>query len=187
MKPPEIDVGSRIRAFRQKNGLSLHQLADLTGIAASNLSAIERNKSSPTLRTLVKIARVFHMSAGSFLDQVMHPNATLWKKGEGTTDETPSHGHGVRTLADDLHPGVMVPHIITLEPDSQSFHPGGEDRDRFIHCLEGRVKVSLADEEYELRPGDSLYLLPYSQTGLLNTGTRAAALLMIVSSDSPRG
>jgi hypothetical protein len=117
----------------------------------------------------------------------MHPSATLWKKAEGKSVETPSLGHGVRILADDLHPGVMAPKIITLEPDSQPFRPGGEDRDRFIHCLEGRVKVSLADEEYELRPGDSLYLLPYSQTSLLNTGKRGADLLMIFSCDSPRG
>jgi transcriptional regulator with XRE-family HTH domain len=187
MTPPEIDVGSRIRAFRRKNGLSLHRLADLTGIAASNLSAIERNKSSPTLRTLVRIARAFHMRAGAFLDQVMHPNATLWRNGEGTAVETRSRGHGIRILADDPHPGVMAPQIITLEPDSQSFRPGGEDRDRFIHCLEGQVTVSVAEDQYELRPGDSLYLLPYTQANLHNTGARAAALLMIVSCESARG
>jgi transcriptional regulator with XRE-family HTH domain len=187
MTPPDIDVGSKIRAFRKKNGLSLNQLSHLTGIAASNLSAIELNKSSPTVRTLVRIARAFHMRAGAFLDEVMHPNATLWRKGEGTTIDTGAGDHSIRVLADDLPRGMMTPRIITLEPASQSFRPGGEDRDRFVYCLEGQVTVMVAEERYELSAGDSLYLLRYSRASLHNQGSVVASLLMIVTCDTDRG
>jgi transcriptional regulator with XRE-family HTH domain len=186
MNPPEIDVGSKIRAFRKKNGLSLNQLSHLTGIAPSNLSAIELNKSSPTVRTLVRIARAFHMRAGAFLDEVMHPSVTLWRKGEGATVDTGAGGHLIRVLADDPHPGMMAPQIITLEPDSQSFGPGGEGRDRFVHCLEGLVTVLAAEERYELNPGDSLYLLPHAQASFHNPGSVTASLLMVAMRDTPR-
>ncbi|MEJ2716426.1 MAG: helix-turn-helix domain-containing protein [Deltaproteobacteria bacterium] len=187
MTPPEIDVGSKIRAFRKRNGLSLNQLSQLTGIAASNLSAIERNKSSPTLRTLVRIASAFHMRAGAFLDEVMHPNATLWRKGEGMRVDTGSDAHSVHILADEPHRGVTAPRIITLDPDSQSLRADGEDRDRFVHCLEGHVSVSAAGEDYELSAGDSLYLRPYSRASLLNRGSVVASLLMVVTCDTARG
>ncbi len=54
-------VGARIRLYRRKKNLSLTDLSRLTGIAASNLSSIELNKTSPTLNTLIKIADAFDM------------------------------------------------------------------------------------------------------------------------------
>ena len=59
MKPDAINLGANIRASRNKRKMSLTELSEKTGIAASNLSSIELGKSSPTLNTLVKIAAAF--------------------------------------------------------------------------------------------------------------------------------
>jgi transcriptional regulator with XRE-family HTH domain len=50
------DAGRRIRQARAGQGLSLEQLARLTGISAPALSLIETGKRDPRLTTLKRIA-----------------------------------------------------------------------------------------------------------------------------------
>jgi len=50
------DVGRRIRETRAGQGLSLEQLARLTGISAPALSLIETGKRDPRLTTLNRIS-----------------------------------------------------------------------------------------------------------------------------------
>lgn len=50
------DAGRRIREARAGQGLSLEQLARLTGISAPALSLIETGKRDPRLTTLKRIA-----------------------------------------------------------------------------------------------------------------------------------
>jgi transcriptional regulator with XRE-family HTH domain len=50
------DAGHRIREIRAAQGLSLEQLARLTGISAPALSLIETGKRDPRLTTLKRIA-----------------------------------------------------------------------------------------------------------------------------------
>ncbi|MBM4328793.1 MAG: helix-turn-helix transcriptional regulator, partial [Deltaproteobacteria bacterium] len=78
-----LRVGPNIRELRKRKGLSLPKLAKLTGIAASNLSSLELNKSSPTLNTLVRIAAAFNMKLGAFLDEVVYEKAVVRRRGQG--------------------------------------------------------------------------------------------------------
>lgn len=50
------EAGRRIREARAAQGLSLEQLARLTGISAPALSLIERGKRDPRLTTLKRIS-----------------------------------------------------------------------------------------------------------------------------------
>jgi transcriptional regulator with XRE-family HTH domain len=97
MRGEEPNVGAKIRAFRKAKGLSLVELSKRTGIAPSNLSSIELNKSSPTLSTLLKIAHAFEMRLGEWLDEALYSKATLCSgavalvRGLATTESAVHH------------------------------------------------------------------------------------------------
>ena len=55
------DAGRRIRETRTAQGLSLEQLARLTGISAPALSLIETGKRDPRLTTLKRIAEALRV------------------------------------------------------------------------------------------------------------------------------
>ena len=69
------DVGHQIREARAAQGLSLEQLARLTGISAPALSLIETGKRDPRLTTLKRIA-----------DALRVPPATLMADGSDTIE-----------------------------------------------------------------------------------------------------
>ena len=54
-KPATHRFGETVKAFRSRKGLSLRELALRTGLSVGILSQIERNVTSPSLKTLTKL------------------------------------------------------------------------------------------------------------------------------------
>ncbi|WP_417263608.1 helix-turn-helix domain-containing protein [Celeribacter sp.] len=57
-----------LKAIRNEAGLSLAQTAEITGVSKAMLGQIERGESSPTLVTLWKLAKGFHLPLTAFLE-----------------------------------------------------------------------------------------------------------------------
>jgi len=54
-------VGSRLRRLREERGLSLNELSRKSGVSAAHLSEVERSLSTPSLKTLEKLAQVINV------------------------------------------------------------------------------------------------------------------------------
>lgn len=174
-------VGAKIRAYRLRRGISLTSLSEITGIAASNLSSIELDKTSPTLATLVKIASAFGVRVGAFLDGVLYRKAVLCRK-EEAEQEGDLHGAGsVHLLTREVSINEMDARLMVFREPGQSLSVLPEGTDRFLYCVEGSVRVRVDDETYELRSGDSLYLLPEASATFLKEDRDRGAVLVVNS------
>jgi len=179
MASPEKDVGPKIRALRKKRKLTLNELSRMTGIAASNLSSIELNKTSPTLNTLAKIAHAFGMKAGEFLDEVLYSRAILCRKGEGKIVPTSSSGHSVRVLTEEVYQNAIECTTVALEASSEPLlSPGGQSH-RFVFCTDGKLSARVDGEDMELTAGDGIYLLPDVGVIFENRSVEQASLLLV--------
>lgn len=65
MTDPKILIN--LREIRSRSGLSLSQAAERTGVSKAMLGQIERGESSPTIATLWKLAKGFHLPLSAFL------------------------------------------------------------------------------------------------------------------------
>lgn len=62
-----MSMGIKIKELRKKAGLTLQELADMTGLYKSNLSDIENEKRfKPNVRTLEKLAKALNCEIGDF-------------------------------------------------------------------------------------------------------------------------
>jgi transcriptional regulator with XRE-family HTH domain len=172
------DVGSLLRAERERQGVSLRELARQVGISPSAMSQIETGRSRPSVRTLYAIVTKLDMS----LDELFATGS-----GQATRAAAPSRpgGHeapaaaeprgpvqseGTRT-AIELDSGVRWERL-TAERDPEVdflyvvYDVGGaSSRDRVFmrHAgreyglvLSGRLRVTTGFEPHELGPGDSV-------------------------------
>jgi len=57
-----LNIGGRIRFLRKQAGLTLSQLAEMADIDGGFINCIENGKKTPSLRTLVKIAKGLNVS-----------------------------------------------------------------------------------------------------------------------------
>lgn len=67
----------KLRAARQNAGLSLSQTAELTGVSKAMLHQIERGDSSPTIATLWKLAKGFHLPLTAFIEDLIQTGETF--------------------------------------------------------------------------------------------------------------
>jgi len=64
-------VGARIKAAREKAGMTQEDLADALEMSPTHISVIERGVKSPKLETLVRIANILHVSSDALLQDVV--------------------------------------------------------------------------------------------------------------------
>jgi transcriptional regulator with XRE-family HTH domain len=179
MKSSAKDLGRNIRAMRLRHRFSLNNLAEATGISASNLSAMEHGKSSPTLGTLSKIAAAFNMKAGAFLDEALYSRAVLCRAGEGGEMIPAAADVSVHLLTEGAYANRIEALTLVLQPQCERVFPLATGTDRLIYCLAGEVTVDVGDETYAVKEGDVLYLLPDANAQLGNGTGEAASILLV--------
>jgi transcriptional regulator with XRE-family HTH domain len=160
----EIPVGEKIKTLREQKGLLLKDVADRTGFSAALISQMENHLVSPSLGTLIKLAKALDVRVGDFFGESHEDPYTIVRKDEQKTvsrfasKEGVKYGYSYGSLGFDLKNRHMEPFIITLEPatiktSKTSTHEGEE----FIYVLEGEMEVILGNHRDVLYPGDSIY------------------------------
>lgn len=159
----EVAIGREVRAYRRQLGITVADLAGLTGLSIGMLSKIENGNTSPSLTTLQTLANALSVPLTSFFRRFEeHRGAMHTKAGEGVEIEREGTraGHQYNLLG---HiganaSGVMVePYLITLSEESDvfpTFQHGGIET---IYMLEGELQYRHSDTLYHLKPGDTLF------------------------------
>ena len=159
-----MKVCENIKAIREDQGLSLQELAGRTGYSTAVLSQIENHLVSPSLGTMVHLAKALHVSIGRFFNREETEPFTIIRQDERQTvsrfasKEGVNYGYTYESLGVGKKDRQMEPFFLTLEPatlpsDASSSHEGEE----FIYVLEGSIDVTLWDHTDVLSAGDSIY------------------------------
>jgi len=160
----EIPVGEKIKAIREQKGFSLKDVADQTGFSTALLSQMENHLISPSLGTLIKLAKALEIKVGDFFGETHEEPFAIVRKDERRTisrfasKEGVKYGYGYESLGFEKKNRHMEPFIVTLEPatiktSKTSTHEGEE----FIYVLEGEMEVIFGDHRDVLYPGDCIY------------------------------
>jgi transcriptional regulator with XRE-family HTH domain len=157
----EQAIGREVRRFREKNNLTIADLAKAASISAGMLSKIENGATSPSLATLQALSTALQVPVTALFKSYEEiRDATFVKAGQGLTIERRGTraGHQYQLLGHSTHGPVMVePYLITLTHETDVFpafqHPGME----FLYMLEGNVVYRHGDKTYDMHPGDSLF------------------------------
>jgi len=160
----EIRVGEKIKQLREKKGLSLKEVADATGFSTALLSQMESHLVSPSLGSIIKLAKALEVRVGDFFGETQGEPFAIVRKDERKTvsrfasKEGVSYGYSYESLGFEKKDRRMEPFIVTLEPatlktSKTSAHEGEE----FIFVLEGEMEVILGNHTDILYPGDSIY------------------------------
>lgn len=64
-------IGSRIKAAREKKGITQEELAIMVDLSSTHISVIERGVKPPKLETFIRIANALCVSADSLLVDVV--------------------------------------------------------------------------------------------------------------------
>jgi transcriptional regulator with XRE-family HTH domain len=182
----EIDVGSRLRAIREKNGLSQRQLALRAGVTNGTISLIEQNRSSPSVASLRKVLGGIPMTLAEFFSQDDLPPAgqIFFHASElvELASDIPAARRGTisfRQVGDLRGRNLQVLHE-RYEPGSDT----GAGRNILQHeseeggiVIEGEIELTVGDQKRVLRPGDAYLFDSRIPHRFRNVGERPCILI----------
>ena len=179
-------ISQALRDLRKAAGLTLIELANRSGLAASTVSKVENGQMSPTYDTLIALADGLDIDIGALVtggrNQAGRGRRAITRRGEGPV--TVNAHFDIRHLCYDIAVRAFIPYHVDVK--SQSVHEfqgllthGGEE---FIYVLEGTVE--LHTEFYapaRLSQGDCSYFDSTMGHAIINPTDGPSRLLWVCS------
>lgn len=147
-----FNLGEKIKDLRERRNMSLRDLSKKSGVSANALSLIERNKTSPTVSTLLAVANAFSTKLNDFFSEPEE------EKGDYVVYKRSQRGESdIQQLAANLKGQNLNPVMLRLAPREKfakevCVHPG----DEFVYCLSGSLECEIGDERVRLDAGDAV-------------------------------
>jgi transcriptional regulator with XRE-family HTH domain len=167
-------IAERVREFRIQLGLTVGQLAELTGLSKGMLSKIENAQASPSLSTLARLSEGLKVPVTAFFRGLNEEQDVLFvKAGRGLVIEhiPSSPGHSYQSLGTMRAPhNTLEPLMVTLTERADAFplyqHAGTE----LLYMITGRMEYLYGNSRYLLEPGDTLQFVgevPHGPSALI--------------------
>lgn len=179
-------VGHKIRALRLARGMSLKEVAQQSDLSIGFLSQAERGLSSPSLRALGMLSKVFSVSIGSFfpesevspaavdspiLRKRQRPGLVFWRTGISKEILTPPYP---------CEDAELITYMMCIEPN------GSSGDETFTHdgleagfILEGALQIQIDEQVFTLEQGDGFRFKSTTPHRFTNNTNRLARVVWV--------
>lgn len=190
--PEHSRIGERLRAERQRKGMTVREIARRIGVSPSLISQIERDKVNPSVSTLWGLVTVLGLTMGDLFSEAAAPSGPQpvsppSPTGPVTTPgarsainlETGVHWERLTAGSDSLVEFLTLvypPGAASCDEDSLMRHSGKE----YGYVLSGRLGVRIGFDEYALEPGMAISFDASSPHRLWAIGDQSAEAIWFV-------
>ncbi len=183
-KKDRFQMGKRLRQLRKRQGWTLADVSQRTGLAVSTLSKAERGEMSMTYDKFMQLAMGLGIDVGELFSntgrQFTPKGVEITRAGEAATHETDTYTY--QLPASGLRDKQMTPMFGRLKAHSikqfkESIHHPGEE---FLYVLSGRVEVHIEGQDvFTLAPRESAYFDSGMSHAYVSVGEEDAEILVV--------
>ncbi len=139
-------VGPRLRRVREQRGVTLTEVAHLTGISKSTLSRLENGQRRPSLELLLPLAQIYRVPIDDLVGapEVGDPRIRL----------KPRRVNG-RTVLPLTRPGGIQAWKIVIPTSQSEPKPRTHDGFEWLYVLSGRMRLVMGDQDVVLGIGEA--------------------------------
>jgi transcriptional regulator with XRE-family HTH domain len=173
-------VGPRLRALRQKRGVTLAQLSESTGISVSTLSRLESGQRRPTLELLLLLSRAHQVPLDELVDAPPAGDPRIYPR--------PVTFRGMTVLPLTRRPGgiqaykmIIPPHWPPVDPGLQ-VHEGYE----WFYVMSGRLRLRLGEQDMIIKVGEAAEFDTHVPHGFSNPDPHPVELLSLFGAQGER-
>lgn len=177
-------VGENLRHLRRRQGLSLEQLASVSGVSRAMLGQIETGKSAPTINLLGRIAEALNVSVSGLISSpgvkgtivIPHDRATIVASSEG--------GFISRALFPWGEPQSVEIYEVTVVPRYiETFRTSPSGSKKTLVMIAGQLEITVGEETpMRLSSGDAALFNGDAAHTFFNPGEKDAKALLVSSS-----
>lgn len=152
-----MEIGSKIKELRMKNGLTQEELADRSELSKGFISQLENDVTSPSISTLEDILQCLGMTLSEFFAEVPQPPQIVF----GEEDYFEKEDAELQTFTQWIIPNAqknrMEPIRMQIRPGGQAYPDNPHEGEEFGYVLKGEITIVLGREQYRARAGESFY------------------------------
>jgi rhodanese-related sulfurtransferase/transcriptional regulator with XRE-family HTH domain len=184
MPEPGLDaaVGVNMRALREQKGLSLDQLARMTGMSRTLLGQIELGKTPASVSTVWRIAQAFDVHFSAMLS-TPQPLTNQVLRGTGAKRLVSPDG---RYSSRALYPLSEKPDAEFYElflsahsrEDAQAHKPGTREN---LIVTAGRLELKVGAQSFELEKGDAIVFTADVAHSYINPGSTDCWMYLVMT------
>lgn len=153
----DLELGLRLRALRERAGLSQRNLAKRASVTNSTISLIESGKMNPSVGALKRILEGIPVGLSEFFAFEPEPEKTVFYAAEELT-EIGKGGVSLKQVGTNLFGRAMM---ILQETYATGADTGrvmyGHDAEEGGIVVSGRIEVTVGEQRKVLGPGDAYY------------------------------
>lgn len=181
----EHRFGETVKAFRVRSGLSLRELSTRTGLSVGMLSQIERNVTSPSLKTLTKLRVGLGVPLSAMFEdegELPGPDAHHSLVRRKVSRPTLEIGEGVSKIllspASALNLQVMM---LVVKPDGGTRDTVvGVPGEKAVVVMKGTMELTVSGETHVLEEGDTMQFDAEQPHSFSNPGKTDAQVMWII-------
>lgn len=181
-----VKIGKKISEYRRIHNLTIKEFSQITNLSSALLSQLERGLGNPSLNALQAIASAMNVALSSLFEEDTSNESLILRRENRKTIFNPDHRH---VLYDVLTPSPLNSNVeillMNLSANSTTYGDFSTHiEEELAYILEGDVKILFKDEEFLLREGDTIRILPHREHKFQNHTDKDIKVLFIKSKPS---
>ncbi len=175
------NLGKQLRERRTELGLTLKDVAERAGLSVGFISLIERDRTVPSLSSLVSVARVLGLPLGNLLERPSNDSPLT------RSQQRPVFSIGDGDLSYERlsthFPGNVLRSVLVHEPPGHRAEPISHDGEEMVFVIAGTITVEIDHQVHVLGEGDSVHFESTRTHSTWNHGTTTATVLWVGTMD----
>lgn len=173
-----MNIGEKIKALRLQKNLTQEELANRCELTKGFISQVERDKTSPSIATLLDILESLGTDLQSFFNE-KNKEKVIFKKEDIFVQENEELKHTIEWIVPNAQKNDMEPIIITLEPKGTSVIHKPFEGEVFGYVILGSIKLYLDEKSYSVNKGECFYHKCNREFYLENTSRADSKVLWV--------
>ena len=173
----KVSLGSRMKAVREKMGMSIENLALETGYLPEILKGVEEERTVPPVSLILQLSRVLKLN----MEELETEEETRATKRRSKSHKKRVDSYAYTPLSKPGPDKHLRGYLVTI--DAQTEHKGVEyhhEGEEFIFVLKGGIIIQVGENVSRLAKGESLHFNSVLHHKLSNPHSEAAELLVVV-------
>ncbi|MDF2373873.1 MAG: helix-turn-helix domain-containing protein [Rhizobiaceae bacterium] len=152
-------LGARLRELRRARGLSLDDLAAISGVPPSTISKIENRQMNPSLVHAINMAEALNENLGFLIDDRVGRDVafTVVRSNTRAKLDLPEMSLSLEDLHGDFAPGILEARLGTITAGATSGEePMRHAGEELCHVLDGAIRYIVDGQRFDLGVGDTI-------------------------------
>lgn len=178
-KTKKQSFGVKLKVLRERQGLSIEDLAEQVNMKPSYLKGLEADKYLPHVAEILTLASTLSVEASSFMEDESLPKTSPGKRKKAHTVRARDYAYETLTPFErDAH---LTAYRVTIDPHDDHRKVGYEhEGEEFIYVLSGKLTLKVDKKTTTLGPGESMRFDSGKKHVLKNPGEEPTQLIVVL-------